>query len=59
VREGRIPQAELARVSELFLSGTTTEVMPIVKLDDTIIGDGRPGPITRKLQEAYTKWRSE
>jgi len=58
VREAKIP-ADLAGVTELFLSGTTTEVMPVVRLDATTIGDGKPGPVTRKLQEAYTKWRSE
>lgn len=58
-REAPIRVAELPRVQELFLSGTTTEVMPVVKLDDTVIGDGRPGPVTRRLQEAYTHWRSQ
>ena len=59
VREQPIPVADLPRIQELFLSGTTTEIMPIVKLDDHTIGDGTPGPVTRKLQEAYTRWRSE
>lgn len=59
VREEPIPLADLPRVQELFLSGTTTEVMPVVKLDAHTIGDGKPGPVTRKLQEAYTRWRSE
>ena len=44
---------DLARVSELFLTGTTSEVMPIVQVDGQLIGDGQPGPVTRKLQEAY------
>ena len=56
VREGPI---DLARADELFLSGTTTEVMPISKVDNKAIGDGRPGPVTRKLQEAFRGWRSE
>jgi D-alanine transaminase len=59
VREGPIPVKDMSRIQELFLSGTTTEVMPIVKLDDHVIGDGKPGPITQKLQAAYTRWRSE
>ena len=58
-REAPIPMAELSRVSELFLSGTTTEVMPVVKLDGRAVGDGRPGPVTKKLQEAYTRWHKE
>lgn len=59
VREEPIQQSDLARIQELFLSGTTTEIMPIAKLDDHVIGDGKPGPLTRKLQEAYTRWRSQ
>ena len=58
-REAPIPQADMARVSELFLSGTTTEVMPVVQVDGKPVGDGKPGPITRKLQEAYTRWHKE
>jgi branched-subunit amino acid aminotransferase/4-amino-4-deoxychorismate lyase len=33
--------------------GTTIEVMPVVKVDETVIGTGEPGPITCKLQESY------
>jgi len=39
---------------EAFLSGTTTEVMPVVAIDGTPIGEGKPGPITRQLLAAYT-----
>lgn len=46
----RLPQA-----SELFLSRTTGEVVPIVRLDNVVIADGKPGPITRKLQEAFAQ----
>lgn len=38
---------------ELFLSGTTTEVMPITKLDGRPVGDGAVGAVTRKLQERF------
>ncbi len=59
VSEAPIPLDKLADVEELFLSGTTTEVMPISKVDNKLVGDGRPGPVTRKLQEAYKRWISE
>lgn len=42
-------------VSEAFLSGTSTEVMPIATINGTPIGDGTVGPITRNLQVAYSK----
>jgi D-alanine transaminase len=57
--EAPIYLRELEHVDELFLSGTTTEVMPISKVDNKLVGDGKPGPITRKLQEAFKRWRSE
>lgn len=43
------------QADEVFLTGTTTEVMPIVNLDNTPIGNGKVGVITRKLQEAYSR----
>ena len=41
------------KADEAFLSGTTTEIMPIVTIDGKPIGDGKPGPITRKIQKSY------
>lgn len=55
VREAAIYVDRLAEVQELFLSGTTTEVMPITRLDGRPVGDGRPGPIARRLQQAYVE----
>jgi D-alanine transaminase len=42
---------ELARVEELFLTGTTSDVMPVVKLDGRPVGKGVPGPVARRLYE--------
>lgn len=38
---------------ELFLTSSTSEVMPIIQVDGQLIKDGKPGTITRKLQHAY------
>jgi D-alanine transaminase len=40
---------DLARASEVFLAGTTTDVMPIIRVDDLVIGDGKPGPVATTL----------
>jgi D-alanine transaminase len=48
--ETPIKESEIPRLSELFLTGTTTDVMPVVKLDDKAVGKGKPGELTRKLQ---------
>ena len=44
---------EALEADEAFLSSATTLVMPIVEIDDTMIGGGQPGPMTRKMREAY------
>lgn len=44
---------ELHDLDELFLSGTTTEIMPVVRVDGRKVLDGEPGPITRKLIRAF------
>ena len=55
VQEHVLKRDDLGRVSELFLTGTTSEILPIVRVDKNPIGDGKPGPITRRLQEAYAQ----
>lgn len=53
VREGMIYSEDLFDMEELFLSGTTTEIMPVVRVDGREVLDGEPGPVTRKLIRAY------
>ncbi len=53
VREGPIYDHQLFDAQEAFLLGTTTEVMPVVRVDGRPIGAGRPGPVTRRLIDAY------
>jgi branched-chain amino acid aminotransferase len=38
---------------EAFLTGTAAEVVPISSVDDRLVGDGSPGPITREIQQTY------
>lgn len=40
---------------ELFLSSSTAEIVPIIQVNDKLIADGKPGTVTKKLQEAYEK----
>jgi D-alanine transaminase len=49
VREEAFTERDIARLDECFLAGTTSDVMPIVRVDDRPIGAGRPGPITMRL----------
>jgi D-alanine transaminase len=53
--ETPIEASEIPKLSELFLTGTTTDVMPVVKLDDKPVGKGKPGELTRKLQRVLAE----
>lgn len=49
VSEGRFRPADLLRSDECFLTNTSMEIMPVVKVDGRRIGRGIPGPLTQKL----------
>jgi len=53
VQETVMTRYEIWTADEAFLTGTAAEVIAVVELDKRLIGDGTPGPITRKLIEAY------
>lgn len=50
--ERRFNVAEAKCAAEAFMTGTTTTVMPVVQIDDSVIGEGKPGPVSRQLREA-------
>jgi D-alanine transaminase len=52
VREEPLRLDGRERWQELFLTGTTSDVQPIVSVDGTPVGEGRPGPVCRALQAA-------
>lgn len=51
--EGHLKVSDLARIDELFLSGTTSEVLPVIQVDGQRIGKGVPGPQSQKLLAIY------
>jgi len=53
VKEDLFPRDALYTADEVFFTGTAAEITPIREIDDRIIGDGRPGPITTRLQDAF------
>ena len=55
VTEDRFTRDELYVADEAFFTGTAAEVTPIREVDDRVIGEGRPGPVTKAIQEAYFK----
>jgi len=44
---------ELAQADEVFVSGTTTEITPVIELEGNTVGNGSPGTITKKLQVLF------
>jgi branched-chain amino acid aminotransferase len=46
-------RTDLYTADEAFLTGTAAEVVPIRAVDDREVGSGKPGPITRRLQQTY------
>jgi D-alanine transaminase len=55
LRQDAMTESELRRADELFITGTTTEVVPIISLDGEQVGNGKPGPITMKLARLYSE----
>lgn len=53
ITEASLTRYDLYTAEESFLTGTAAEVIPMVKLDDREIGDGKPGEVTLKLIEAF------
>jgi branched-chain amino acid aminotransferase len=53
VEERPIPVTELKQAEEVFLTSTTKRILPVVQVDDIIIGDGRPGAVTTDLYSKF------
>jgi len=53
IKEERFTRDELYISDEAFFTGTAAEVTPIRELDGRVIGEGRPGKITKKLQSIF------
>lgn len=53
VQEERFTRDELYTADEVFLTGTAAEVTPIRELDRRPVGSGKPGPITKEVQDRF------
>jgi len=53
VRETTLTRHDVYIADECFLTGSAAEIIPVVKVDSRIIGDGQPGPVTRDLTERF------
>ncbi len=57
MREEVFTRHDLFNADECFLTGTAAELIPVVEVDGRKIGDGKPGPVTRRLWEAFKELR--
>ncbi|MBN1256840.1 MAG: branched-chain-amino-acid transaminase [Planctomycetes bacterium] len=53
VQEPELTPEDIYNADECFLTGTAAEVVPVIKVDERRIGNGKPGPITMKLLTAF------
>jgi branched-chain amino acid aminotransferase len=56
VVEKNLTRFDLYISNEMFLTGTAAEVIGIVEIDGRVIGDGRPGPVTKQLRDKFFRY---
>lgn len=59
IKEAVVTRYDIYTSEEVFMTGTACEVMPIVKVDSRVIGDGKVGSMTKSLIELFTKLVNE
>jgi len=59
VEDTALQDEDLFTADEAFFTSTTKELVPIVQVDDRIIGSGAPGPVTKKLLAGYRRRADE
>ncbi len=53
IRYAAVHMDEIKRLNECGISSSSRDIVPVVRIDDQVIGNGLPGPVTRKLLGAY------
>jgi branched-chain amino acid aminotransferase len=59
VRELPMTKHDVYIADECFLTGTAAEIVPVVRVDNRVIGTGKPGPMTRDLEKRFKKLTQE
>jgi branched-chain amino acid aminotransferase len=54
-----LPAQELRGAQEVFISTSGGGVLPVTMVDNYVIGEGEPGPITRQLVKTYWAWHAD
>ena len=53
LKEGRFTRDEMYIAEEMFFTGTAAEITPVREVDDRRVGTGKPGPVTKRIQEKF------
>ncbi|HSM00261.1 MAG TPA: branched-chain amino acid transaminase [Candidatus Limnocylindria bacterium] len=53
VKEARFTRDEMYIADEMFFTGTAAEITPVREVDDRRVGTGKPGPVTKQIQDAF------
>lgn len=48
-----IDRKELAQMDEIFISASNKEIVPVIRVDDMTVGDGKPGKVTREIMKRF------
>ncbi|HBH46398.1 MAG: hypothetical protein A2445_04860 [Candidatus Jacksonbacteria bacterium RIFOXYC2_FULL_44_29] len=59
IREVRFTYQDLKKIDEAFLTSSTRNVMPVVKIDGFKVGTGRPGPVTKQLMQLFANYQAK
>jgi branched-chain amino acid aminotransferase len=51
--EGLFDTSDIGRADEMFLTSSTREIVPIARVNASSVGNGKPGPVTLRLLNAY------
>ncbi|UCD46384.1 MAG: branched-chain amino acid transaminase [Deltaproteobacteria bacterium] len=53
VKETRFTRDEMYIADEMFFTGTAAEITPVREVDDRLVGTGKPGPVTKQIQDEF------
>ena len=59
IEETAFSDTELQAADEIWITSSTKEIMPVLRLNQNTVADGRPGPVTRKIFDIYQAYKRE
>ena len=59
ILEGLISESKLLSASEIWVTSSTWEIVPVVELDDKLVGNGKPGPLWKQANKLYQGFKND